>query len=284
MAHGAGGGASLLLIASLLVSFGHGLDIKRRTGEPPEHPEISMTPDSQLFGPPFSVPLVGVDPLKQISIPIQMQLAITPDEDHHGLMFKKSLDENAGMLFLYKDSAKRVLYMRNTLIPLDAGWFTHDGTLKEVMQMSTPMDETWRWSQDSDIQWGLEMNLDWFKHMGVKPGEVKLDMDALRIAISSRGYNPSDYGIGNSEEVAAASAPADQEAKWVPVAGGLRLEKKEDSVLPPAQEKQAERQEEQLEKRLTSALDEDPAPAKVAGEDKMVKFLGKAEEAYMQSS
>ena len=60
----------------------------------------------------------------------------SPKKDHHGLMFKKSLDENAGMLFLYKDSAKRVLYMRNTLIPLDAGWFTHDGTLKEVMQIS----------------------------------------------------------------------------------------------------------------------------------------------------
>lgn len=225
-----------------------------------------MTPDSQLFGPPFSVPLIGVDPSKSIYVPIQMQLAITPDEDHHGLMFKKHLDDEAGMLFLYKDSARRVLYMRNTEIPLDAGWFTHEGTLKEVMQMAQIEDETWRWSKDSDIQWGLEMNLNWFQKKGLKPGEVKLDMDALKVAIMNRGYSPADYGIAE-EQPSGPSTPA----RNLPAG---------DSAAPE------NALEEAKERQLTAAMDSSPAAgdATIANSDRMIKFLSKAEETYMHSA
>merc|ERR1719162_2361366 len=97
----------------------------------------------------------------QTKTTISMQLAITPDEDHHGLMFRKTQPENKGMLFLYPGEDRRVLYMRNTYIPLDAGWFSGDGTLQEVQQLK-PLDETYRYSKSDRIQWGLEMNLGYF--------------------------------------------------------------------------------------------------------------------------
>lgn len=269
----------VFLIGSLTALGAHGLLAKKRTGagrsavaEPPEHPEISMTPDSELFGPPFSIPLVGTDgSQKNIYVPIQMQLAITPDEDHHGLMFKKSMDEDAGMLFLYKGGGHRVLYMRNTLIPLDAGWFTHDGTLQEVMQMKTPEDETWRWSERSDIQFGLEMNTDWFKNKGLTPGEVKLDMNALKVAILNRGYKLEDYGLvsddATEDKAVAPSAPA------VP-----------SDPAPAAAASDSDPKMNLLSDSAFSAVRSDEMKTITGNADRMSRFLDKAEERYMNSA
>mmetsp|Transcript_10409 Transcript_10409/g.18717 ORF Transcript_10409/g.18717 Transcript_10409/m.18717 type:complete len:198 (+) Transcript_10409:158-751(+) len=156
-----------------------------------------------LFGPPHSIPLLvssadGVE----ATVPVNMQLAITEDEHHHGLMFRNSMDENAGMVFIYPDSQKRVLYMRNTEIPLDAGWFTSTGALTQVMHLK-PEDETWMWSDRADIKYGLEMNLDWFSRHKVEPGKTRIDMSALRSAVQSRGFNLQKLGF---EE---ASGPTD---------------------------------------------------------------------------
>lgn len=50
---------------------------------------------------------------------INLQLAVTEQEQETGLMYRKSLDENSGMLFIYQDEQIRSFWMKNTLIPLD---------------------------------------------------------------------------------------------------------------------------------------------------------------------
>uniref|UniRef100_A0A7S4VXQ0 Uncharacterized protein n=1 Tax=Alexandrium monilatum TaxID=311494 RepID=A0A7S4VXQ0_9DINO len=55
--------------------------------------EPEPTPDEAgLFGPPFKVPLLRVD-TGDVAADVQMQLAVTPAEQHHGLMFRRSLQE-----------------------------------------------------------------------------------------------------------------------------------------------------------------------------------------------
>lgn len=146
-----------------------------------------------LFGQYFEIPLRSTSD-GQVVAHVMMQLAITSDEDHHGLMFRRSMPENNGMIFLYTGAAQRVLYMRNTYIDLDAGWFAPDGTLLEVQHLNK-LTETWRWSKSNEVQWGVEMNVGWFKSHGIEAGKVKLDLQALANAITARGFDPSPYGL-----------------------------------------------------------------------------------------
>lgn len=154
--------------------------------------EPEPTPDEAgLFGPPFSVPLLRVE-TGEVAGQVQMQLAVTPPEQHHGLMFRRSLAEDSGMLFLYTTPSRRVLWMKNTYVPLDAAWFTNDGVLREVQHLQ-PFDLTYRWSGREDISMGLETPQGYFEKHGFAPGSVKVDLDALSAALLERGFRPDQF-------------------------------------------------------------------------------------------
>ena len=67
--------------------------------------------------------------------------------------------------------------MRNTSLPLDIGYFTDDGVLREIYQLH-PHDENSRKSHRSDLVYALEMNQGWFKANGIKAGD-SFDPDSL---------------------------------------------------------------------------------------------------------
>ena len=83
--------------------------------------------------------------------------------------------------------------MHNTLIPLDIGFFDAKGELREVRQMF-PRDERTVRSHSGEIQFAVEMNQNWYRDHGVKPG-AKLDLAALRAALKARGFEPRRFGI-----------------------------------------------------------------------------------------
>lgn len=147
--------------------------------------------EAGLFGPPFQVPLL-FQANGSVAAAVSMQLAVTPPEQHHGLMFIKDLPEGTGMLFLYTNPARRVLWMKNTYVALDAAWFTKDLTLQEVHHMP-PLDLTYRWSDREDIVMGLEMPEGWFDRHNLTPGTLRLDRQALSDAIHARGFDPTSY-------------------------------------------------------------------------------------------
>ena len=60
--------------------------------------------------------------------------------------------------------------MRNTTLPLDIGYFSEDGILREVYPLF-PRDETRVVSRRDDIAYALEMNRGWFKNNGVRAGD-----------------------------------------------------------------------------------------------------------------
>jgi hypothetical protein len=63
----------------------------------------------------------------------QVELAVTPDERARGLMFRKHLDKDSGMLFIFKEEDIHPFWMKNTLIPLDILWIN---SRREVVFMS----------------------------------------------------------------------------------------------------------------------------------------------------
>lgn len=127
-------------------------------------------------------------PLKLGGVEIQAQFAITPSEMQRGLMHRTELGENQGMLFVYTEPQQLGFWMRNTLIPLDLGFFSPEGVLLEIHPMY-PKDETAVRSSSSNVLLALEMNQGWFRKNGLKPGAV-LDMSQVRTGLQARGVDP----------------------------------------------------------------------------------------------
>lgn len=72
----------------------------------------------------------------------QVELASTPEEQRKGLMFRNSLPENAGMLFIFHHTAIQTFWMKNTLIPLDLIFVDEFGVIKHIHHAAIPHDET----------------------------------------------------------------------------------------------------------------------------------------------
>jgi uncharacterized membrane protein (UPF0127 family) len=123
---------------------------------------------------------------------VQMQVALLPNETQQGLMYRKSLGEDEGMLFVFDRPQQMSFWMRNTVIPLDIGYIDPAGELKEIYPMY-PRDENPVGSRGR-MQFALEMNQGWFRTAGVKPG-ARLDLVAVAQAIRERGLDPGAYGL-----------------------------------------------------------------------------------------
>jgi uncharacterized membrane protein (UPF0127 family) len=67
-----------------------------------------------------------------------IEVASTNQERALGLMFRRSLPENGGMLFLYDRPQPAAMWMKNTLIPLDMVFISADGTVHRIEQNAEP--------------------------------------------------------------------------------------------------------------------------------------------------
>ena len=125
--------------------------------------------------------------------PVLLQVAVTLPEQEKGLMYRKSLAENEGMIFVYKTPQKMRYWMNHVPIPLSIGFFRSDGTLSEVRRMLANDTRTTESAAD-DIRFVVEMRDHWYAENGVKPGD-KLDLAKLASALRQRGEEPADYGL-----------------------------------------------------------------------------------------
>ena len=67
------------------------------------------------------------------------------DDDYQtetGLMYRKSMEDNQGMLFIFPDSQYRYFYMRNTEIPLDIIYINKDFAIVSIQKNAKPFNET----------------------------------------------------------------------------------------------------------------------------------------------
>lgn len=67
-----------------------------------------------------------------------VELALTPEEQRQGLMYRRELAEDAGMLFFYPACARAAFWMKNTYIPLDMIFVAADGRIVRIARMTEP--------------------------------------------------------------------------------------------------------------------------------------------------
>lgn len=67
-------------------------------------------------------------------VTINVEIADSPSEWQTGLMFRDSLEEGSGMLFVFPDSRVRSFWMKNTLIPLDIIFIDENSIIIDIQQ------------------------------------------------------------------------------------------------------------------------------------------------------
>lgn len=95
------------------------------------------------------------------------------DEEHErstGLMFRETLGENSGMLFVMPEAGPAGFWMKNTLLPLTIAYLDPRGTIMELHDLM-PHNETPVPSRFRNIAFALEMPQGWFTKNNIWPGE-----------------------------------------------------------------------------------------------------------------
>ena len=95
-----------------------------------------------------------------------------------GLMFRKSLAPNSGMLFIFDGPELQCMWMKNTYIPLSVAFLDAQGTIINIADMLPHSEQTHCATRPA--LYALEMTQGWFAQRGVKPGMKLGGLDKLR--------------------------------------------------------------------------------------------------------
>jgi uncharacterized membrane protein (UPF0127 family) len=109
----------------------------------------------------------------------QLEIAYRPEDQETGLMNRKSMPDDHGMIFVFPAERNLTFWMRNTLIPLDIIYVDRGGTVVSVKRMK-PLDETGV-SSDGPAMYAIELNAGAAARVGVKAGDVLAVPVELRV-------------------------------------------------------------------------------------------------------
>jgi uncharacterized membrane protein (UPF0127 family) len=101
---------------------------------------------------------------------ISIELATTPGERALGLMYRRAMPGDAGMLFLYDRPQTIEMWMRNTIIPLDMIFIGADGKVHRIESHTEPFS-TQLISSEGAVQGVLEVNAGTAEAIGLKAGD-----------------------------------------------------------------------------------------------------------------
>jgi uncharacterized membrane protein (UPF0127 family) len=113
------------------------------------------------------------DTIQQIDI----EIADNSYERQTGLMYRESMEDDQGMLFIYDNEAPRAFYMKNTYIPLDIIYFASDSTAVSFQKNAQPQDET-SLPSGEPAQFVLELNAGLADDWNIEVGD-KIDFERV---------------------------------------------------------------------------------------------------------
>ena len=99
---------------------------------------------------------------------IQVQLATTQEQRATGLMHRRDMPTNEGMLFVFEQPAGQCFWMKNTLLPLTAAFVADDGTIVNLADMQPQTTDAH--CSTRPVRYVLEMHQGWFAKRGIQAG------------------------------------------------------------------------------------------------------------------
>lgn len=104
-------------------------------------------------------------------IPLEVELATTPEAQKKGLSGRKSLPEGTGMLFIYEKAQVCYFWMKDTTIPLSVGFFDKNRHLIEWKDLPPPGEKPLTIvSSSKPALYALEVPKGWFLRHKVQAG------------------------------------------------------------------------------------------------------------------
>jgi uncharacterized protein len=102
---------------------------------------------------------------------VWVEVADDPAEQAKGLMYRKTLGENRGMLFVYPEERELSFWMKNTLIPLSIAFIDSKRRIIDIQDMKPLDDRPPHYVSSEPAQYALEVNRGFFEKRGVKVGD-----------------------------------------------------------------------------------------------------------------
>jgi uncharacterized membrane protein (UPF0127 family) len=118
---------------------------------------------------PISVAQVVLSAPGQDAITVAVEVAETSAERQQGLMFRKHLDPDAGMLFLFEHPQPLTFWMHNTFVPLDMFFITDQWRVLGVVENATPLTDSPR-AVPGEARYVLEVNAGFARRHGLGAG------------------------------------------------------------------------------------------------------------------
>lgn len=102
-------------------------------------------------------------------IRVRVDVAAGPKEREQGLMHRRQLDPDAGMLFVYPFESEQAFWMKNTYIPLDLFFIGNNRRIVGIVENAKPLSLE-RLQVDTPSRFILEVNAGFKKKHGIREG------------------------------------------------------------------------------------------------------------------
>jgi uncharacterized membrane protein (UPF0127 family) len=111
----------------------------------------------------------GASHIKVGTHPLKVEVAASDPQRTQGLMFRKSLGKDDGMLFVFDEVEYHSMWMKNTLIPLSVAFLDSKGEILNILDMEPLTLDTHMAA--GPARYAIETNKGWFAQKRIKPGD-----------------------------------------------------------------------------------------------------------------
>ena len=111
---------------------------------------------------------------------IEAEVAHTAQARQVGLMTRKSMAPQHGMVFVFEQDATHCMWMKNTFLPLSVAFVDAQGKVINIEDMQPQTEDNH--CAAAPARFALEMNLGWFRERGIKAGDILRGFDRLPAA------------------------------------------------------------------------------------------------------
>ena len=111
---------------------------------------------------------------------IEAEVAHTAQARQVGLMMRKTMAPQRGMVFVFEHDATHCMWMKNTFLPLSVAFVDAQGKVINIEDMQPQSEDNH--CAAAPARFALEMNLGWFSERGIKAGDVLRGFDRLPAA------------------------------------------------------------------------------------------------------
>lgn len=104
-------------------------------------------------------------------VPLEVEISDTPKLREKGLMYRRKLPEDHGMLFVFDITGIYPFWMKNTYIPLSIAFVSEKEVIVQIEDMK-PRDISTTYTPKVPIRYAIEVNRGWFESHNIKVGDT----------------------------------------------------------------------------------------------------------------